>query len=293
MKQKQQHKIMNYNQLKSLKFKIPENKDRSLDYDKAKEYLLCLEKDLEYFEYKNLILEKVWEILDKTIYINYNTFWTSLLTSFKKFQEYIGKSKFYVIVDGNKIGSELWIYSGILEHIKNTPGYCGTILTTSIPDDFNPKIKNFVVFDDCIYSGAHIYRNIFGMLKKQLIKIGKWINNYYNTIIVVPYYSRDGKCSIYDALYDMNFNYSIHCGIRKIDPIVISDELFPDFEYWFWGEFEFENSLLYPIYFDHKVAGTASSFPNIYLNGKVLWGNSYGSLLKHNPNRECIDNILI
>lgn len=70
----------------------------------------------------------------------------------------------------------------------------------------------------------------------------------------------------------MGYKSFNHFAIQIIEPIAVSDSIFPVDNKPYLFDMEFDASLLYPIYFDHKVAGTSSSFPTVYLEGRVPLG---------------------
>lgn len=58
------------------------------------------------------------------------------------------------------------------------------------------------------------------------------------------------------------------------------------------ARFRIETDAAIPIYFDHKVANSFGSFPQIYLQGLYYHNNEakyYGSLFEKDPSREVIE----
>lgn len=158
------------------------------------------------------------------------------------------------------------------------PEYRGLIKTTDI-DIYELDIKNgdFIVsIDDCIYSGIHMYADVFEQFSDHFD-----VSNVY-AITITPFFSDDGIRSIKDATKDQGYLGFEHFGFDEIKPIIISDDINVLGEKSYFIDMEFESSLLYPIYFDHKIAGTSSSFPNIYLEGRIPSSSTYSYNIKYN-----------
>jgi hypothetical protein len=275
--------------LSRIPFERPSPGDRSLDKDKVEKYLTQLDNIWNMFGFPDIpILIK--SIIANTIYIPFDTFWENFIASVNMFKLYIGDCPFYVLVDGSKIGSETWLMQGIAKQILDMKGYKGFLKSTETYDEEVYSTEIFVTFDDCIYTGIHTYDDVFGKFANNARSVGYDVKDMI-AVAVTPYYSLDGTGSCSDALSDAGYKEFKHFGIGRIDPIEISESDPPTIDKPQLLPFDFQFPIIYPIYFDHKVAGTSSSFPSIYLEGTVHGGLKVGSLLKMETDRSPIDRL--
>jgi hypothetical protein len=198
------------------------------------------------------------------------------------FELYVEDHPFYLVVDGNKIGSETWIMQGLSARILSMPNYRGLLLSTMTYDAEVYQNSIFATIDDMIYTGIHTYEDVFGQF---IENAGLHNHDNFVAVAITPYYTWDGIASCSDALKDKGFAEFKHFGIERIDPIEIAETDPPTDQKPYLAIYDFQFPILYPIYFDHKVAGSSSSFPSIYLNSPV------GSLLKVLPDRGPIDRL--
>ena len=146
--------------LSQLPFYKPIELDRSLDQERVEEYLIELKKSLKNPSFKlgkNDNIEDIYNIIKDSLYkckyVNFDTFWDKVNLAFDQFVEYIADEDFYLVVSGNKVGSETWIIQGLAKRILELPGYKGFIVNSDLYDEDISQITTLVTIDDCIYSG--------------------------------------------------------------------------------------------------------------------------------------------
>lgn len=98
--------------LSTLPFEEPKEVDRRLNYKKVSQYKSQLFLDLQdNFTHKEIkdIITIIYKSLDDVKYTKYHKFMMNLEKSFDAFTHAIGDTEFYLIIDGDKIGSEIWL----------------------------------------------------------------------------------------------------------------------------------------------------------------------------------------
>lgn len=242
--------------------------DRSFDPVKVNEYLSLLHEPDRSF---------VRELLDKTLYVRYNLFKEALVSSYKKFENAIGRDEFYILLPTNKVGSEHWIVAILwpaLRHL-NVKGIVNKDSDMVIND-----VTNVVIFDDAIYSGQHTMGTIdeltFNLPNSRLLKFH----------LIIPYVTVSGVKSIYSMGIKMQL-YA-QSKLPNLSDLMDIGKYYSDA---YLYKFGIEIPNLPPIYFDHKVAGPFSTYSPIYLEGKIPGDGNYGSLFKSNPSREKIEEL--
>lgn len=133
------------------------------------------------------------ELLNNTIYINYQTFKKSLLLSFEMFRQEIDNSQFYLLLPNSKIGSEHWITEILWPLLRNMN------LIDIIDQQQNLILKdvvNILIIDDAIYSGQNTITKIEAIIFAAALanpKIGFMnVGKYFKFHIVTPYTTRNG-----------------------------------------------------------------------------------------------------
>lgn len=179
--------------LSQIPFHSPSLDDRGLKQDRVDQYIISLEewrKRNNNFnrEEKDDIIGLITKAINNVEYVPYDRFWKAILESLSHFSGFVSDSPFWVIVDGRKVGSEIWIIQGLADKILALPGYRGFIKTTDkqIPEELVENGGFLVSFDDCIYSGIHMYENIFGEFVENSGLTG------FDAVAVVPFASEDG-----------------------------------------------------------------------------------------------------
>lgn len=134
-----------------------------------------------------------------------------------------------------------------------------------------------------------MYDDIFGQFRRKAGGMATDIDMI--AIAVTPYSSEEarGDCAL--ALNDHDYKEFIHFGIKNIEPIMIADTDPPSDSKPYLIDFDFQNYMLYPVYFDWKVADTSSSFPNIYLRGVIPERDDFGLLLRNPLDRSPINKL--
>lgn len=268
------------------------NVDRSLDNGLVQAYLRRLPP-------QSVWTKLVYHILKNTLYVPFSTFKREL---FKCVNLFLRKNQdpYYIIIDCKKYGSDIWLLHLIFPLIRKDPNLKGVVDKDGVLNH-----NNYLILDDCIYTGSQIV----GIIEELSTSSAR---SFFN--IVCPYATRHGMdfinseakekgndCGFYTAVVlddrvmnDMyqklfhtelntlvpnsyDYNMMMHSIMDKC-PIILS-----------YGA--------YPIYFDHKVAGYFSSYPSIYLEGACFDGDStkptdfMGPLFRIQPTRERIEYI--
>nr|QBK90171.1 MAG: uncharacterized protein LCPAC102_00840 [Pithovirus LCPAC102] len=218
--------------------------DRSIDQTKVNNYLNSIQ-DFKIKEITQLII-------DNTTYINFNTLKNELIKQVNKLPNNIN-----ILFDTrDKVGSEHWLIVLIWPWIKNK--VIKVINTfTDIDNDYP-----ILIIDDAIYSG-HYMMGVMDMISyeyKQFNNIS-WNAPFKNKFIgMVAYASKNGieginRNSKYMGADILIYTDNIIANISQLIPNYNNDYMHKNFG--------IENDNV-PIYFDHKIAGKFSSFPNIY-----------------------------
>lgn len=280
-------------------------KDRSLDPDKIDAYLSQLQPEDCVF---------VGDLLKVTSYIPYAEMKLNLLKSLEQFKQQIGETPFYIFMPTYKIGSEHWITALLWPQLRqlNIQGFVNRTSDICLP-------ATVVVVDDAIYSGNNI-----------LMKMDEWSYNLkekHNTTqsqilsqmywhFVIPYTSTTGITSLNEFFKENQTQGIIHAvkQMPRLNELLnLEDYYTGDIFQILLQKFGIEGTDHPPVYFDHKVAAICSTFPTIYLEGRIpggvfekdvsadvpglvtLSGNPiesppqhYGALLKVLPSREKI-----
>lgn len=260
--------------------------DRSFDPIKVQEYLsLLIEPDRSFIQ----------ELLDHTKYIKYEEFKQTLLQSFNSFKQEINQKEFYLMLPSSKIGSEHWI-TAILWPLLRTMNLI-QIIDEKSPIILNNTI-NILFIDDAIYSGQNTIFKIDAIIYNAAL-INKTINymdvgKYLKFHIVTPFNTVNGTDSVFNTCKQRN----TECVIYEIYYLPTLPDLIDIKKYYplnpestLSKRFDLFSINMPALYFDHKVAGPASTFVRIYLNGRLPDGKSFGSLLKVNPSREKIEEL--
>lgn len=236
--------------------------DRSLDPQKIEEYLNMLPE-------KSRVLVK--NVLNDTMYINYQTLLNNLRLSFSKFPINNNK-KYYLFIPAHKIGSEHWLVATLWNELKQ---YNIKIIHNEIEFPKDPRV-NIIYIDDCILSGENVFMNIdfYLELNSNGHRPTNTIENLMNSInlhLIIPFVSDIGKEYLRSRFKSMNIYFYNTTEIKGVN---IS------------GFEELGKKCL--IYFDHKIPHKVSSVPQIYMG---IYKINYGTLLKELPSRKPIDAI--
>jgi len=222
-------------------------------------------------------------IIKNTIYVDYQTFKKELLNLVDKLPEKFNICFLNELTYPGKVGSEHWIVLILWSYIRDN-----VIEIISNINDINNAYP-IVYFDDAIYSGQNIindvdyinsfynrkfynntYTNILYVgLSKQIIS-NKYLTN--EIILAVPYVSNIGLYRINEYKKKTNINIKVIYN-KLTSAIVILLKMIKSDIYNFTDELELVDlmrdnfnamDLNIALYFDHKIAGNSSSFPDLY-----------------------------
>lgn len=245
--------------------------DRSIDPTKYTIYINSISD--------NKLKAVVDGIIQNTIYINFSTFkhYLDALTTTLPV-------KFNLLLDTEKIGSEHWIIALIWDKIRDK-----VVKIINTKDNIDNEYP-IVIMDDCIYSARHS----IGLMGELIIRHNE--RNYRGTEELIYFSTRDistvinrtlnneiiilSVCTSTTGAYYIN-EFKADVGVRvkmfsgfTLAPAVllVKDKL----ENTIYGFMDNEDAVDYfidhigakdtnlAIYFDHKIAGEFSSFPDIY-----------------------------
>jgi hypothetical protein len=277
-----------------------------LDFEKAQSYLLEVEASAP------LIAPLIREVIEKTQYISILSFMNSLQRAWEMFDEQRKQLwtelPLYVLIDDKKVGSETWLLQRLSLEIFDIPQYRGIISPScdlsQLPADGEILV---LVVDDCIYSGCHICDLFDGLtyrpsperdaaeLTLAMFDCGKGRDQIAKRIIacsVTALYSEAGKANIISSLERIGMRYHLFSDVcmPAIRIPFDADDVAPELHR-LVDEMEFGWDLLYPVYFSHKVAGECSSFPTVYLEGRIPGRAPFGCLLREEPDRSPITRL--
>lgn len=201
------------------------------------------------------------EFITKTEHITYDKFKRIIKNSVKELLENIKGNtlQFYLSSDdvSYKYKSGYWVIKHILKYI-DTDKYKISIITDKNKLDTSNKI---IIADDASYSGSQI-SNFIEELEGLNIDI----------FIFIPFISNTAIDVINNAFIENNINgdiYFLKKTLFSIKPLYeVMDEKKIKALFSFYKK-DGMNIREYPIYFDHKVADSYSSFPLIYTYGVI------------------------
>lgn len=251
--------------------------DRSLDEVKVRKYIEQLQPDEQKF---------VRELLDKTTYISFAELKIALSYAFEKFKKSIGDQPFYLMASGYKFGSEHWFIGLLWDQIR-TMNLLGILNENSELKLTEPT--NIVIIDDAIYTGNNVLSMIDEFsyfLSEKQGRPQKDICSNIKLHMVIPFINYSGLESINHFLKEfgiIGYTYSNNIIDGLSDLIDVSDNMV--------DRFGIDIPEMSAIYFDHKVAGSMSTFSMIYLDGLVPGKERFGSLFKVNPSRHKIEEL--
>jgi hypothetical protein len=201
------------------------------------------------------------DFLDLSIYISESEFDNYLLNSLKEMLEYFDKCNIkklqFFNPENNIKKSNYWIIMKLLNFIDKDK------YIISISDN----IKDFdestyiILADDASYSGSQISNYIDEYISK------------YKIFILIPFISKIAIERI--NKYDVKFIEKNRYELKPLTELMENEKIIKLFDY--YGT---RNIIQYPIYFNHKVADSYSSFPLIY---------SYG-IIPNEKNKEIIND---
>lgn len=257
--------------------------DRSLDNEKIKEYLNSID-NTKIKDITNIIIQN-------TKYITFNELKETLIGQIERLPDNIN---LYFGVEYNKIGSENWLIILLWPYLKNK---VHKIINTykDICDTYP-----IVIIDDAMYSGQQMLRTIdllnnhYNLYSEEYEEIhntyiGK--NVIINKILTSPFILLVGYTSDISLVKIQNYRDTANVNISIYTENIVNN-IFTYLGNYITpgngieiGEFmrTYFNmmDINVPIYFDHKIAGIHSSFPEIYTK-----------LVKEQPSRYKIKELL-
>jgi hypothetical protein len=213
-------------------------------------------------------------LLEVTVHITFDNLIDSIKRTIDKFELKIKDEPFYLfipIIEDKPIKekSNYWISKIFYLLMNKKPR---EIIITSL-EEIKDEMKDIIVCDDAIYSGKQMAQT-FRSFNRDL-------THKHNFHILCPFISQLSK--------------DILNGMDQFNKTFYEDEIIKPF----YEEYDFSASNLlgvtpknYPIYFDHRVADNASSFPYVYELGRVCGGREhciYLNSLLQNCNHEGLD----
>jgi hypothetical protein len=210
------------------------------------------------------------KIFLNTIHISFETFLTQLNINVADIFNFITPKRpiFILIdkftVDNYKFKSNYWLYTYVQNYIKyKTSNNNNNII---LIDDLDDKrlIDNdlIILVDDCVYSGLQMSFTLKNLKNKNKLKLKIFLlipfittggyNKIYNAIISIPDLKK--YCNVY-----LNKHYNL---ISPIKDFLTTNEI--KLINKFYGNLQNFN-YSYLIYFDHKLADTASTLTLFYL----------------------------
>lgn len=211
--------------------------------------------------------ETVLEVRRKTKYFTWSQFADLLNKSFNKFVASIGDKSFLIYLPSEKFSSEHVLVALLWKQIRklNFQGFISLTDFTLLEDG-----SNVLFLDDAIYSGNNLIGSMDGL---------NYETNKKFVYYIVVACSTENISMIKDAMPLLKGNIFYTENIPLID-IPPGDDIHSRLSY-----------RMSPTYFDHKVAGTMSSFPLIYLKGIIAENKEFGMLLPIKPDTEIKDRL--
>ena len=225
-------------------------------------------------------------LLQNTIHISFETFLISLNSNINDLLSKVNsKRPIFILVDtlfsdDFKLKSNYWIYIYVQNYIKfKTSSRRKIILITNLEYE---KLKNndFIIFlDDCVYSGLQMTDTISELKNNNKL--------YFNLFFLIPFISYEGFTRINTQINSMP-NLKNYCNLflneNYFEILPINNLLTPKqiklIDNFYGGLLNFNYSYL--IYFDHKLADTASTLTLFYLG-----------LIPNNKNKKLFNKLKI
>ncbi len=268
-------------------------KDRaSINSNKLKKYI-----DL----YKKENKEVIRKILENVVSVSFNKFYEELKRQVNNFNNYIKNNsiKKYVFVlgvgddsggsstDFNLFKSNFWVFLLCWKYLKVKPYDIILNLNTAVRL-YYPKIKDFLLVDDCSYSGDQMFNRVITLASteflyndnKGYIVKSETRNTIYepaqekliNIHLIIPYlsktaYNKISEIELLTGFKIIRYNsYIINPYKEILDPEIIrkANELYKP--YYKWSDI----GSLIPIFFEHKIADSLSTIDLILIKGQVL-----------------------
>jgi len=274
---------------------------------KPKEKTIINKKKMEIYinMHKKENIPLIRKILEVTQYISFDEFKKSLFNQIEKFNNYLEQHniKKYIFCIGvsndggssnvnfNIYKSNFWTFLLVYHLLKIKPFDIMLNLKDAIRIYYNEsslKIDNFLLMDDCSYSGSQVVENVIYDAATELMHTNKNSfmtddlmkktiyhpiqNKVLNVHYIIPYLSKIA----YDKLKLLELKTQINVIIYTnniINPYkdIIDKNIMDKIKklYSFYISYVNIDNLI-PIFFDHKIADSISTIDLILIKGQVL-----------------------
>ena len=262
-----------------------------------------MEKYIKMHKKKNIPL--IRKLLEVTQHISFDEFKKNLFNQIEYFNNYLEqhniKKYIFCIGVGNDNGSSdvnfniyksnLWVFLLVYHLLKIKPFDIMLNLKEAIRIYYNEsslKIDNYLIMDDCTYSGSQVVDNVIYNAATELMHTNKNSfmtddltrqtiyhpiqNKVLNVHYIIPYLSKIA----YDKLKLLELKTQINVIIYTnniINPYkdIIDKKLMDKIKklYSFYYSYISVDNLI-PIFFDHKIADSVSTIDLILIKGQVL-----------------------
>jgi hypothetical protein len=245
--------------------------------------------------------ELIRKVLQNVVHVSFKKFYSELKKQIGKFNSYLKENsiKKYIFVlgvgsnvgasttDFNLFKSNFWVFLLAWKHLKIKPYDIILNLNTAIRL-YYPDIKDFLLLDDCSYSGDQMFNQVVKVAsteflffdKKGFIVRSQTENTVYEPVqeklvklhIIIPYlssiaYNKIAKLDLTTAFDIIRYNsYIINSFQDVLDNKTLKDidQLYQQF---YKGT---SFATLIPIFFEHKIADSMSTIDLILIKGQIL-----------------------
>ena len=197
------------------------------------------------------------EFLNITQYISNDIFDDYLLRSLDEMLDYYDTNKItalqFYIPENSFNKSNYWVIIKLVEFLSKNEKYVITI--SNDLNNFNPNVP-IIIADDASYSGSQIISYIEDNIN---------VDKYDKLFILIPFISKIAIEKISSYFNDKNnikFIEKNRYLLKPLTELMENEKIKRLFSY--YGN---TNITQYPIYFNHKIADSYSSFPLIYSYG--------------------------
>jgi hypothetical protein len=205
----------------------------------------------------NSIKDIAKEFLNITQYISNDIFDDYLLRSLDEMLDYYDTNKItalqFYIPENNFNKSNYWVINKLVKFLSKNEKYLITISDNL--NNFNPNVP-IIIADDASYSGSQITSYIEDNINP---------DKYDKLFILIPFISKIAIEKINSYFNDKNnirFIEKNRYLLKPLTELMENEKIKRLFSY--YGN---SNITQYPIYFNHKIADSYSSFPLIYSYG--------------------------
>jgi hypothetical protein len=258
-----------------------------------------LKKYVEMYKKENR--ELIRKVLQNVVHVSFKKFYLELKKQIDRFNFYLEDNsiKKYIFVlgvgndggasttDFNLFKSNFWVFLLAWKHLKIKPYDIILNLNTAIRL-YYPDIKDFLLLDDCSYSGDQMFNQVVKVAsteflffdKKGFVVRSQTENTVYEPVqeklvklhIIIPYlsslaYNKIAKLDLTTAFDIIRYNsYIINPFSEVLDNKTLRDidQLYQQF----YKGISF--ATLIPIFFEHKIADSISTIDLILIKGQVL-----------------------